>query len=175
MLHILYTIILSTVLVGLSLISGEFGDISYTFQTWLGSFILPLWSLFTISLWHDIGRLIWVKTFNIDTEDSTVSTDLRSLIFILWMSVIFTYIIWIHITLFVLPLLFVIPILGIAFRKYIIHDWSIKPSFTREQVFTLLFWAISSYLTYWLLTIGWILFRVWMLETFDDGIVYYMS
>jgi hypothetical protein len=175
MFHILYAILLSSVLMGLSLIYGEFGDISHTVQTWLGSFILPIWSLFTISLWHDIGRLIWAKTFKVDTEDSTTPTDLRSLIFIVWMSIIFTYVIWVHISLLVIPLLLVIPFLGIPFRNLLIQDWSTKPTFTREQVLGLVFWASTSYLVYWFLTIGWILIRVWILETFNNGIVYYIQ
>jgi hypothetical protein len=56
-----------------------------------------------------------------------------------------------------------------------IQDWSVKPSFTYEQVLTLAFWASSSYIIYWLLTIGWIILRVWLLDTFEDGVVYFIQ
>jgi hypothetical protein len=170
-----FALLLSTVLISMGLMSGGFGDSSCTFETWMCSFLLPIWSLFSISLWHDVGRLLWVKTFKIDTEDSKVSYDLRSLIFILWMSVVFTYVIWIHISLFAIPLLFVIPFLGIPFSNLMIQDWSVKPSFTHKQILTLAFWASTSYLIYWGLTIIWILFRVWLLDSFEDGIVYFIQ
>lgn len=175
MLRFLYAMILSSVLVGLSLISDGFGDVTCTYQTWIGSFILPIWSLFTISLWYDVGRLLWVKTFNVDTESSNLSNDLRSIIFILWMSVVFTYVMWIHISLFAIPLLLVIPLLGIPFSNHMIQDWSVKPSFNRKQILTLAFWASTSYLVYWVLTIIWILVRVWLLDSFEDGTVYFIQ
>jgi len=56
-----------------------------------------------------------------------------------------------------------------------IQDWSFKPTFTREQVLALAFWASTSYLVYWILTIGWILIRVWAVDTFDNGIVYFIQ
>jgi hypothetical protein len=173
--RIFLSIILAAITVFLGLISDGFGDVTCTLQTWLGSFILPFWSLFTISLWYDVGRLLWVKTFEVDTEKSKVSNDLRSLIFILWMSIVLTYVVWVHISLFAIPLLLVIPFLGIPFRNHMIQDWSVKPVFTREQVLALTFWASTSYLVYWLLTIGWILIRVWAVDTFDNGIVYFIQ
>lgn len=175
MLHFLYAIIVSSVLVGLSLISDGFGDATCTLETWIGSFILPIWSLFMISFWYDIGRLLWVKTFKIDTEESKVSNDSRSLVFILWMSIVFTYVVWVHILLYATPLLLVIPLLGIPFRNLMTQDWSIKPVFNLEQSLALVFWASSSYIVYWLLTIAWILLRVWAIDTVDDGIVYFIQ
>ena len=173
--RIFLSIILAAITVFLGLISDGFGDVTCTLQTWLGSFILPFWSLFTISLWYDVGRLLWVNTFKVDNEYSKVSNDLRSLIFILWMSLVLTYVVWVHISLFAIPLLLVIPFLGIPFRNHMIQDWSVKPIFTREQVLALAFWASSSYLIYWLLTIGWIVLRVWTVDTFENGAVYFIQ
>lgn len=175
MLRLSYAIILSAILIGLSIISDGFGDINCTFQTWLGSFILPLWSLASVSLWYDVGRLLLTKTFNFDTNNSTLSNDIRSFGFILWMSFVFTYIVWIHISLFAVPLLLVIPILGISFKEHMIQDWSIKPEFTREQILTLVFWASTSYLVYWFLSIAWILIRVWTVDVIEDGFIYYIQ
>lgn len=173
--RILFAIILAILSISIGLMSGGFGDSECTIETWLCSFLLPFWSLGTISLWHDVGRLLWVKTFNVDTENSKLSNDSRSIIFILWMSVVFTYVVWVHISLFAIPLLLVIPFLGIPFRNHMIQDWSVKPTFTREHILTLAFWASLSYIIYWLLTIGWILLRVWLLDTFEDGVIYFIQ
>jgi hypothetical protein len=56
-----------------------------------------------------------------------------------------------------------------------IQDWSVKPVFTRENIVALAIWASSSYIIYWLLTIGWILLRVWLLDTFEDGVIYFIQ
>lgn len=170
--RILIAIILSAILVGMSLISDGFGDASQTIETWICAFTLPLWSIGTISLWYDVGRLFWTKLFDVDTKTSTVSNDVRSLVFIGWMSIVFTYIFWVHLSLYALPLLLVIPVLGIPFRELLLQDWTKKPIFTREHFLALAFWAASSYLVYWLLTIAWILIRVWCIDTIDGGIVY---
>jgi len=172
MLHLICTLILSFVLIGLLSISDGFGDVNCTLQTWAGSFILPIWSLFAISLWYDVGRILWTKTFNVGRK---IPNHLRSIIFILWMSVVFTYIMWTHISLFAIPLLLVIPVLGIPFGDLMTHDWSVKPKFTLNHTISLLLWAASSYLTYWILTIAWILLRVWLLDTFENGTVYYIQ
>lgn len=175
MLRLMYAIILSSVLILFSLISDGFGDATRTVETWLGSFLIPIWSLFTISLWYDVGRLLWVKTFNVDTEKSKLSNDSRSIIFILWMSFVLTYVVWVHISLFAIPLLVVLPFLWIPFHNIMTQDWSLKPKLTTEQILTVAAWASSSYLVYWLLTIGWILIRVWAVDTFDNGVVYFIQ
>jgi hypothetical protein len=56
-----------------------------------------------------------------------------------------------------------------------IQDWSIKPEFTREQILTLVFWASTSYLVYWFLSIAWILIRVWTVDIIEDGFIYYIQ
>lgn len=173
--RIVFGLLLSMVLWGITLISYGFGDTTYTVETWIGSFILPIWSLATISFWYDLGRFIWTDTFELDSPNSTVSNDIRSFVFILWMSFVFTYIFWVHSSLFAIPLLLVLPLLGVPFRDFLLHDWTVIPRFTREQLIGLAFWACSSYLVYWLLTIAWILIRVWCIDTIDGGIVYFIK
>lgn len=175
MTRLLFAVILSAILVGLSTISYGFGDATYTVETWFGAFILPIWSLATVSLWYDVGRLIWSNTFKLDSHDSIVSNNIRSIVFVMWMSVVFTYIVWIHISLFAIPLLLVLPFLGVPFRDYLLHNWTVKPSFTREQYIALSFWASSSYLVYWLLTIGWIVLRIWLMDATEDGVVFLIN
>lgn len=173
--RILFAVILSSILVGISLISDGFGDATQTLETWVCAFILPIWSIGTISLWHDVGRLFWTKLVDVDSKTSTVSNDIRSLVFIGWMSVIMTYIFWVHLSLYALPLLLVIPILGLPFRELLLQDWNKRPIFTREHSLALAFWAASSYFVYWLLTIVWILIRVWCIDIIDNGVVYFIQ
>lgn len=175
MTRLLFAIILSAILVGLSTVSYGFGDAAYTLETWIGAFILPIWSLATTSLWYDVGRLIWSNTFKLDSHDSVVSNNIRSIVFVIWMSIVLTYITWIHISLFAIPLLLVIPFLAIPFRDYLLHDWTVRPTFTREQYIALAFWATTSYLVYWLLTIGWILLRIWLMDATEDGVVFFIK
>jgi hypothetical protein len=175
MLRILYAGILSGVLVLMNFISYGFGDATYTLETWIGSFVLPLWSLATISLWHDVGRFIWTSTFKVDSHHSTVGNDTRSLVFVLWMSIVFTYVVWIHISLFAVPLLLVLPLLGIPFRDFLIQDWTKPANFTREQLLGVLFWGTSSYLVYWVLTVAWILTRVFLVDSVDGGVLFYIK
>lgn len=173
--RIVFGLLLSMVLWSMALMSYGFGDVTYTVETWLCSFILPIWSLATISFWYDFGRFIWTDTLEIDSPKSTISSDVRSFVFILWMSFIFTYVFWVHSSLFAIPLLLVLPLLGVPFRDFLTHDWNVLPRFTSEQFIALAFWASSSYLVYWLLTIGWILIRVWTIDTIDGGIVYFIK
>lgn len=175
MIRVFYAIILSSILVGLSLISDGFGDINSTFQTWVCSFTLPIWSLLTVSLWHDVGRFIWTNTFEVDSEESKVSYDIRSLVFIIWMSVVVTYIVWVHISLVAIPMLLVIPVIGYFLQDYLAHDWSIPPTFASKDLVPILCWAVASYYVYWFLTIAWIILRVWLLDNFEDGIVYFIQ
>jgi hypothetical protein len=175
MLRILYAAILSGVLVLMNYIAYGFGDATCTLETWIGSFVLPLWSLGTVSLWHDVGRFIWTSTFNVDSRQSTVSNDVRSLVFVLWMSIVLTYVVWVHISLFAVPLLLVLPFLGFAFRDFLLQDWTKPASFTGEQLLAVLFWGTSSYLVYWGLTVAWILLRVCLADSVDGGVLFYIK
>lgn len=172
--RILFAVIFSSILVGISLISDGFGDVTQTLETWVCAFILPIWSIGTISLWHDVGRLFWTKLVDVDSKTSTVSNDIRSLVFIGWMSVIFTYIVWLHISLYALPLLLVIPILAIPFKDIIIQDWNVKPVFTYTQAFSILIWLSISYGVYWLLTLCWMMIRIWIFNVIDNDFIYYI-
>lgn len=168
MFRILYAVILSFTVVGMGLLSDGFGDSESTFQTWLVSFILPLWSILTVSLWHDTGRFIWSKRFENSTD------FVRSSLFITWMSFVITYVVWVHISLFAIPMLIVIPVLGYFLREFLTHDWMEKFDFKLNHGITILIWSILSYLTYWILTFSWIVFRVWWVGEFENGIVYFV-
>jgi hypothetical protein len=164
--------LLVTVLVGLHIISDYFGDMEYPVQTWVGAFLLPIWSIGVISFWHDLGRFLWTKIFKLDSKDSLVSIDIRAGVFIVWMSCILTYVVWVHMSLFATPLVLIIPILAIPFREYLLHDWTFIPKFNREQLLAIAFWAAISYTAYWLLTVAWILLRVFLLSHIETGLVY---
>lgn len=173
--RIISAIVLSSILVGLSLMSDEFGDTRFTLQNWISSFVLPIWSLGVISLWYDTGRLIWSKTFKVDSPDSVISLDKRATLFIGWMSVVFAYVVWAHISLLATPMLLVLPFLGHFLQDYLFQDWTRKPNVTNSHILTILIWASMSYYTYWILTIGWIVVRVLMLDNLDDVSIFYIQ
>jgi hypothetical protein len=175
MLRLLWAIIFSSILVMISLMSEGLGDIESPFQTWFCTFFLPLWSIGTIGLWYDTGRFILSKTFDFDSNKSEVPTTKRSIVFIIWMSVVFTYISWVHISLFAVPMMIVIPILGFFLKDYLFMDWSVKPEFTFEHGVTISLWALFGHIVYWVLNILWIISRVWFLENFDAGTMYYIQ
>jgi hypothetical protein len=165
-------LLLATVLVGLNLLSDYFGDLEYHIQTWIGAFILPIWSVALISFWHDVGRFLWVKVFKLDSKDSMVHIDIRAGVFILWMSAILTYVVSVHLAFFATPLLLIIPLIAIPFREYLLHDWTFMPKFGLEQLLAISFWAAISYTAYWLLTVAWILARVYLIGHIENGFVY---
>ena len=173
MLRLSYMLLSLVTLVGLSIISDNFGDMNFTFETWLGSFILPIWSLLSIGFWYDTGRFLFTKAFNFDNKNSIIPVGIRSIVFILWMSVVFTCIVWLHISLYALPLLLVIPILAIPFKDIIIQDWNVKPVFTYTQAFSILIWLSISYGVYWLLTLCWMMIRIWIFNVIDNDFIYY--
>jgi len=174
MLRLLYLLLSLVTLVGLSIISDNFGDMNFTLETWLGSFILPVWSLMSIGFWYDTGRFLFTKTFNFDNKNSTIPISIRSIVFILWMSVVFTCIVWLHVSLYALPLLLVIPILAIPFKDIIVQDWDAKPVFTYTQAFSILIWLSISYGVYWSLTLGWMMTRIWVFNVIDNNFIYYI-
>ena len=171
--RIFISIILSMWLMFLGFISYGVGDYRYVLETWLTTFTLPIWSVATIGLWYDIGRL-FIGTL-VDNPTSKTPTWIRSILFIVWMSVVFTYISWIHVSLQVIPLLIVIPIIAIPFSEWLTQDWSLPQSLSRKQITALIFWAAGSYLTYWVLTFIWIIFRVSLMEVTSDGSVFYIQ
>lgn len=161
-----FTIVLSLGLVLFSILAGSFGNLDCDYGTWLGSFLLPLWSIGLMSIYHDFGRMAEVKMKE--------NPFLGSLIFTLSVAFGVTVVVWVHITLMVLPLLFVLPILGFYLRDLLVHDWSNPPILKRNNLWVIFIWAISSYGTYWILTFLWIVFRVWFLDNFTDGTIYYI-
>lgn len=171
--RILVAIILSLWIMFLGAISYGIGDYDYIFETWICVFSLPIWSLMTIGLWYDTGRLLF--GLNLDFNESKISTLSRSMIFITWMSVIFTYIFWTHMSLQVIPMLIVIPIIGIPLRDWLVQNWNEPSALTIKQFTALFIWGTMSYATYWILTIIWILIRVFVFELTNDGFVYYIQ
>lgn len=170
--RLLLSIILSLSLVCIATISEGLSNSENLIYGWICSGILPLWSLMSISLWYDVGRLLLSKEFTLLVNKPDW---IRSSVFIFWMSVIFTYVVWVHISLYCIPLLIMIPFLGISYRDILIHDWSIKPPFTLKHLGTTVAWFISSYVVYWVLTICWILVRVWLLDMTTDGYIVFIE
>lgn len=173
--RVLIATILSIWLMFLGFITYGIGDYEYALETWIASFSLPIWSIATIGLWYDSGRLLIGST--IDSPNSKSPIWLRSLLFIGWMSIIFTYIFWIHLSIQVIPLLIVIPILAIPLRDWLVRDWSNLKNliWTNQQLGSIIIWLGSSYMVYWILTMLWILLRVWILDLTTDGYVYFLD
>jgi len=145
------------------------GDYSHPNETWFVSFWLPLWSILIIGFWNDLGRKIF--------KSKGISNEVQSIQFILWMSLIFTFVVWFHVNLQATQMLFVIPILGIPLQEWFIRTllnttWT--PSFLKEGV-TILAWAILCYPVYWLLTFCWILLRVWLMDLTSHGMVLFIQ
>jgi len=157
---------------GLEYISYGFEESSYFIEGLICSFSLPLWSITSIGLWYDTGRLLFSQTFSMDSQESTVPLWIRSLVFTFWMSMVFTYVIWVHINLQAIPLMVVIPLLGIPMRNLLLRDWSVFSLPTIEQITAISLWVFLSYLTYWVLAIAWILIRVYTMDLSGDGFVY---
>lgn len=157
---------------GMEYISYGFEDSSYFVEGLICSFSLPIWSIITIGLWYDTGRLLFSQTFAMDSQESTVPLWLRSVIFTLWMSLVFTYVVWQHINLQAVPLMVVIPFLCIPMANLLVRDWSVFELPDLQQIAAISFWSLMSYFTYWVLAISWILIRVYTLDLSGDGLVY---
>lgn len=171
--RILTAIILSIWVMFLGFISYGLGDYECMIETWLISFSLPIWSILTIGLWYDVGRYVFKDSF--DSNQNKTPVWIRSLIFTFWMSIVLTYIVWVHLNIQAIQMLVVIPILSIPLRDWLIMDFSFKSGYLinkREQILGLLSWMISSYAVYWVLTILWIIIRVWLMDVSTDGFVY---
>lgn len=174
--RVLTALILSLWVMFIGTISYGLGDYEYTFETWVTAFSLPIWSILTIGLWYDTGRSIFGTT--LDSKDSSTPIWLRSLLFVTWMSIVFTYIVWVHLSVLAIQMLVVIPILGIPLREWLIRDFQLESKYLinkKEQVIAILSWFLTSYMVYWVLTIIWILVRVWLLDITTDGFVYYID
>lgn len=171
--RVLVAITLSLWVVFMGLISYGLGDYKYPLETWVISFSLPIWSLMTLGLWYDTGRLL-IGSF-VDNKESKLPNWIRSTSFILWMSSILTYIVSVHIDLQSIPMLLVIPILGITLKDWLVRDWGELIVPTRKETITLLFWSITSYMTYWLLMFIWIILRVYAYDTTGEGFVFYIQ
>lgn len=171
--RVLVAITLSMWVVFMGLISYGLGDYKYPFETWIISFSLPLWSLMTIGLWYDTGRLL-VGTL-IDNKESTLPNWIRGLSFVVWMSLVLTYIVSVHVDLQSIPMLLVIPILGIPLRDWLVRNWGEFELPTRQEVITWLVWSIISYITYWVLMFAWIILRVYAYDVTGEGFVFYIQ
>jgi hypothetical protein len=139
----------------------------------MGAFLLPMWSVGIISLWHDLGRYAYENFF--ESKESNLMANIKMVSFLVWMGFILTYIVHIHIQLFAAPLILVIPFLMFGLNELMTHDWTKIPSFKKNHVLTIGIWLLISYPVYWLLTIGWILLRVWLIDNLDLGTVYFIQ
>lgn len=174
MIRVLIATLLSLWLILIGNISYGLEDSQYLVESWICAFSLPIWSILSIGLWHDVGRLIFGEITNIDSTNSKISFSIRSLLFILWMSIIFTYVSWVHINLQVVHMMVLIPLIGIPLRNLLIRDYSIFDYPTIHQFGAILGWGVFSYLLYWCLTICWILVRVFVMDMTVNAYVYYI-
>lgn len=171
--RVLTALILSLWVMFIGTISYGLGDYEYVYETWVTAFSLPIWSILSVGLWYDTGRLLFGST--IDSKKSNTPIWIRSLFFVVWMSLIFTYIIWVHFSIQAIYMLVVIPLLAIPLKEWLVRDYSngyFYLATKKEEFFTILTWFLTSYAVYWVLTIGWILIRVWLLDITTDGFVY---
>jgi len=171
--RVIVAITLSLWVMFMGLISYGLGDYRYPFETWAISFSLPLWSLMTVGLWYDTGRLLIGST--IDSEESTTPNWLRAISFIGWMSVILTYIISVHIDMQAIQMLLIIPLLGFPLKNWLVRDWNNFELPTRQELTTWFVWAVCSYLTYWVITFIWIIVRVRLFDATSEGFVFYIQ
>lgn len=150
--RLIASIILWFWLVGLSSISSFAGDFEYPIETWIMSFSLPILSILYIGIWYDTGRYLLGET--IDSKESTVPVWIRSMAFITWISIILTMIVHIHIKLEAIPMLVMIPILGVPLQRWlfsfdgIFESAELEPILSKKELITLLSWYIVSPLTY---------------------------
>ena len=171
--RVLVAITLSMWVMLMGLISYGLGDYKYPFETWVISFSLPLWSLMTIGLWYDTGRLLIGST--IDNAESTIPNWIRASSFIVWMSIILTYIVYVHIDIQAIQMLVVIPLLGIPLRNWLVRSWEEYELPTRQELLTMFVWSLGSYITYWLLTFAWIILRVYGYDATGEGFIFYIQ
>lgn len=150
-------------------ISYGFGDYDCTVETWAISFSLPVWSILTIGLLYDVGRMLF------GTKNTSMSDNLKSVIFILWMSSVFTYVTWVHINLQATYMMLIIPVLSISLYDWLIREWSEISIPTKNELMTLGFWAVVSYPVYWILTFVWIILRVRLMDLTSDGALFYIQ
>lgn len=172
MFRVLLATLLSLWLLLIANISYGLEDSQFLVESWFCAFSLPIWSIISIGLWYDVGRIMFGEITSVDSKDSKMPLWVRSSLFILWMSIIFTYVSWIHINLQVIHMMLLIPILGIPLKNLLIRDWSIIDYPDTRQTITIVLWSFLSYLTYWVLTIGWILIRVFLMDMTTDGFIY---
>lgn len=173
--RILLATLLSIWVMFLGAISYGVGDYDCLMETWITSFSLPIWSILTIGLWYDTGRLVIGST--IDSKKSTVSINIRYIFFVLWMSLIFTYVFWVHLNMYSTHMIIMIPILSIPLRDWLIRDWNELTTYPpdRDQIIAISTWLISSWLVYWFFNFAWIFLRVWLLDMTNDGVVYFIE
>lgn len=133
---------------------------------WYKAFSLPLWSLLTIGLWHDIGREIWHNWLMWDGRKSNKSPILLWGTFSLWMSIIFALVAQVHISLALTPLLALLPVFGWILQDWLVMDWSESPKMTTFQFTSVMIWTVCAYVIYFTLNVGWIVSRVWISEAF---------
>ena len=130
----------------------------------------------SIGLWYDVGRYLIGST--IDSDESTAPLWMRATLFIGWISFILSVIIFVHIKFEAIPLLFMIPILGLPLQRWLFSfDWDNLeyPLVSRDEFIILLVWFITSPMVYWILKFAWIVFRVKTLEAISDGTIFYIQ
>lgn len=167
--RLILTFVLGIWIMCVGAISYGFGDYNCTIETWAISFSLPVWSILTIGLLHDIGRMLF------GTKNTSMSDNLKSVIFILWMSSVFTYVTWVHINLQATYMMLLIPLLSISLYDWLIREWSETFIPTKNQLMTLGLWAVISYPVYWILTFAWIILRVRLMDLTSDGALFYIQ
>ena len=133
---------------------------------WYKAFSIPLWSLLTIGLWHDIGRELWHGWLTWDGRKSDKPPLLMWGVFVGWMSTILALVVQVHVSLQLIPLLILLPIFGWILQDWLVMDWSESPKLTTFQFTSVMIWTVCSYVIGFCLNIAWILSRVWLSDVF---------
>ena len=148
--------------------SQEFGDPIYPYHTWFVAFSLPIWSILSTGLWYDIGKTLFGgNVVELDSKNSRCPVWIRSAVYTVWMSIMFTYIVWVHIGLQAIPMLIVIQPMAVPLRYWLTKSWNditdVGVNY-KSQIMSILLWGFVCYPIYWLITVSWILIKVWFIN-----------
>lgn len=132
---------------------------------WYKAFSLPLWSIILTGIWHDIGRNIWHKWITLDNNHHS-SMLIEWIVFVLWMTLVFTFIIYTHVILGCFILLFLIPLFAVLLKDWLIMSWNDAPAATSAQLVLVLSWAVGGFTVHFLLSSLWNDFLIYLSNTF---------
>lgn len=126
-------------------------EIGIIISEWYKAFSLPLWSIIIVGMWHDIGRMIWHRWITLD-DNLPSSMVAEWITFVLWMSVIFTFVAYVHIALSCFVLVFLIPLFAVLLKDWLIMAWAETPAATSAQLVLVVAWLLGGATVHFLLS-----------------------